>query len=204
MPPFELDRLVSYDDEALLAELRRVAALVDSPCLTEAAFEKYSKASCDVIQRRFGGWQQALSRAGLGHRFSGGVGGRGKKRRIFTDEELLAELRAVSEQLGDAMLTVERFNEYATINAETVRRRFGSWWAALKKARLPISNLGKRYSDDDYFENLLTVWTHHGRQPKYREMNQPPSCVPSGASVSLRLVRSEPGSISGAFFMSTM
>jgi hypothetical protein len=48
-------------------------------------------------------------------------------------------------------------------------------------AGLPISNLGKRYSDDDYFENLLTVWTHHGRQPSYGEMDQVPSRIPSGA-----------------------
>ena len=181
MPPFELSRLVSYDDEALLAELRRVAALIDSPYITQAAFEKHSKASFSAVRRRFGGWQQALSRAGLEHRFSGAVGGRGSKKRVFTDEKLLSELRTVSERLGGAPVTIGLFNEHATINAETLRRRFGSWWAALKQAGLPISNLGKRYSDDDYFENLLTVWTHHRRQPTYGEMNRPPSRISSGA-----------------------
>ena len=61
MPPFEFDRLVSYDDEALLyCDSGRVATLVDLPHLTKAAFEKYSKASSSVIQKRFGGWEQAL------------------------------------------------------------------------------------------------------------------------------------------------
>jgi hypothetical protein len=65
MPPFELDRLVSYDDEALLAELSRVAALIGPPHLTRAAFDRLSKASSSVISRRFGGWREALSRVGL-------------------------------------------------------------------------------------------------------------------------------------------
>ncbi len=39
----------------------------------------------------------------------------------------------------------------------------------------------RRHSEDDYFENLLAVWTHYGRQPKYREMDEPPSAITSGA-----------------------
>jgi len=181
MPRFELDRLISYDDEALLAELRRVAALVDSPHLSASAFDKHSKAHSSGIRRRFGGWQQALERAGLGDRYSGAPRARRIVGRTFTDEPLLDELRAVSAKIGGEPVTVEVFNQHADMNAETVRRRFGSWWAALKQAGLEISALGRRYSDDDYFENLLAMWTHCGRQPTYGEMNQPPSSIPSGA-----------------------
>jgi 5-methylcytosine-specific restriction endonuclease McrA len=181
LPRFELERLICYDDESLLKELRRVAGLVDSPHLTRADFDRHSKASSSAVQKRFKGWQRALMRAGLGERFSGGVGGRGSTSRTFTDIELLDELRAVHAKLGGKPVTVESFNQHATINAETVRRQFGSWWAALKKAGLSISNLGKRYTDDEYFENLLAVWTHHGRQPKYGEMDLAPSKISSGA-----------------------
>jgi 5-methylcytosine-specific restriction endonuclease McrA len=178
---FELDRLVSYDDDALLAELRRVAALVDSPYLTASAFDKNSKAHSSGIRRRFGGWQQALARAGLENRYSGTPAARRIVGRTFTDEQLLAELRAVSAKIAGKPVTVEVFNQHADINAETVRRRFGSWWAALKHAGLEISSLGRRYSDANYFENLLAVWTHYGRQPTYGEMDQPPSSIPPGA-----------------------
>ena len=65
MPRFELSRLDSYDDAALLAELRRVAALVDSPVLTQSEFDHHSKASASVIRHRFGGWARALHLAGL-------------------------------------------------------------------------------------------------------------------------------------------
>ena len=50
--------------------------------------------------------------------------------------------------------------------------RFGSWRAALEAAGLQLSNNARRWTDSDYFENILEVWTYHGRQPKYREMNQ--------------------------------
>ena len=53
--------------------------------------------------------------------------------------------------------------------------------AALRRAGLTLSRRGRRYSDDEYFENILSVWTHYGRQPKYREMNAPPSSIPAGA-----------------------
>lgn len=184
MTIFELNRLISYDDDALLAELRRVAALIDSPYITQNAFNKLSKASASVIRRRFGGWQQALARAGLADRYSGAVVSKKMITRAgqtFSDEELLLELHQVSEKVAGKPITTELFNQHATIHAETVRRRFGSWSAALKKAGLTVAKRSKRYSEDDYFENLLTVWTHHGRQPKYREMDEAPSSISSGA-----------------------
>jgi hypothetical protein len=180
-PMFELDRLVSYDEDALFVELRRVARLVSSPYLTQSAFDERSKASSSVIRRRFGGWEHALARAGLQERYSGTPVARRSTARSFTDDELLSELRAVSDKLRGEPVTVELFDQHANMCAETVRRRFGTWWSALKNAGLSISNRGKRYTDDDYFENLLSVWTHHGRQPKYGEMDQPPSSIPSGA-----------------------
>jgi 5-methylcytosine-specific restriction endonuclease McrA len=181
MPTFELDRLISYDDEALLSELRRVAALVDSPYLAASAFDKHSKAHSSGIRRRFGGWQQALELAGLGDRYSGAPRAKRIVGRTFSDEQLLAELRAVSAKIGGNPVTVEVFNQHANMHAETVRRRFGSWWAALKQAGLEIASLGRRYSDEDYFENLLAVWTYYGRQPTYGEMDKPPSSIPPGA-----------------------
>jgi len=178
---FELSRLVAYDAPSLVAEIRRVAALIPGKHLSQQEFNRLAKCSSSAVRRRFGSWRAALAAAGLGDRYSGGVGGRGKKQRFFTDEELLAELRCVSSMLSGRPVTVEAFQVHARMNAETVRRRFGSWGKALQKAGLTAAPLGRRYSDDDYFENLLAVWTHYGRQPTYGEMDRPPSRIPSGA-----------------------
>jgi len=180
MTKFELNRLDSYDDAALLNELRRVAIIVKSPVLTRTEFDRHSKASSSVIGRRFGGWSRALTLAGLGERFSGTPEAKRiltRGARTFTDEELLSELRAVAAKLGVNTITIEQFNSHGTMHGETIRRHFGSWWHAIERAGLTISNLGKRYSETDYFENLLKVWTHYGRQPTYGEMDRAPSWI---------------------------
>lgn len=184
MTKFELRRLESYDEPALLAEIRRVAALIATPHIAQAEFNRLAKASSSAIRRRFGTWEKALDRAGLRHRYSGAPVSKkllAESRQTLTDAQLIQNLQDVASKLGGTPLTMEIYNRHGLVNAETIRRRFGSWWKALETAGLPISNLGKRYSEDDYFENLLTVWTHHGRQPSYGELDQVPSRIPSGA-----------------------
>src|SRR5207247_2460270 len=99
----------------------------------------------------------------------------------LSEKELFTELRRVSQKIDGRPVTVEAFKSLGRVHPETVRRRFGSWGTALERAGLPISSLGRRHSDDQYFENLLSVWTHHGRQPKYGDMDNAPSSISSGA-----------------------
>lgn len=184
MTSFELSRLDSYDDASLLDELRRVASLITAPVLTQAEFDRHSKASFSTIRRRFGGWNRALTLAGLSDRFSGTPEAKrllARDARTFSDDELLSELRAVAKKLGVSTITMAQFNRHGTMNAETIRRRLGSWRSAVERAGLTVSNHGKRYSETDYFENLLKVWTHYGRQPTYGEMDRSPSWIPAGA-----------------------
>src|SRR5437899_1382997 len=98
MPTFELKRLLSYDDEALVAELRRVAGLVNSPFLTKKAFDQHSKVHSSTVRDRFGSWQQALTRAGLDGRSTQSPEALRIINRRFSDDELLSELRHVSEK----------------------------------------------------------------------------------------------------------
>ena len=101
--------------------------------------------------------------------------------RTFTDDQLLAELRIVSMRIGGEPVTRRAFNQHADMHSDVICRRFDSWGAALKKAEMPVSKSDRRYSDDDLFENLLAVWTWHGRQPIGPEMNQVPSSIPMSA-----------------------
>jgi hypothetical protein len=148
MTKFELSRLDSYDDESLLNELKRVAALITSKTMSRAEFNLHSKASASVIQKRFGSWAKALTLAGLGDRYSGSPAAKRLLARDFTDEELLDSLREVAKKLGTYVITIEQFNTHGTMHGETIRRRFGSWWRALELAGLRIANLGKRYSEN--------------------------------------------------------
>lgn len=70
------------------------------------------------------------------------------------------------------------------IGERALLNRFGTWRAALDAAGLELSAKGRRWTDDDYFENLLAVWTHHGRAPTYAEINRQPSRITNGAYAS--------------------
>jgi HNH endonuclease/Homing endonuclease associated repeat len=49
--------------------------------------------------------------------------------------------------------------------------------ALFEAAGLEATNLGRRYTDEECFENMLTVWTHFGRPPMHKEMSEAPSKV---------------------------
>lgn len=180
MKSFELKRLTDYSDEQVLAEVRRVAGLVSDSIVTITAFLKLSRVSKSTLRRRFGTWQNTLVTAGLGHRYGGHdvtLRMRSQPAKTMSDENVLDEIRAVARQVGRQGITVEDFNAYSRIGARTVRRRFGSWRGGLLRAGLNPVKHGRRYTDEECFENLLAVWTHYGRPPQYQAMACPPSIV---------------------------
>lgn len=123
MDRFDLDFLDDYSDDALLDELRRVADLVKHKILTQVVFKDRSgKVHPQTIIRRFGGWKQALTKAGLEHRFV---------ERIYTDQQCFENLAATWTELG-------RTPEYREMNSPPSRvgakacMRWGTWRKALK------------------------------------------------------------------------
>lgn len=173
---FELEHLESYDDRALLDEVRRVAALVGSPKLSIAQFSKHAKVHGSTLQKRFGGWRNTLRAAGL----SDLVDTRNSR---LTREQVLEALSSVANSLGRPSVTLQAFTAHTGITGGPVRKLFGSWSSALAALGMNQSPLGMRYSDEECFENMLSVWTHYGRPPQHDEMNAPPSAVGSKAYV---------------------
>lgn len=182
---FELSRLPQHNTASIVAELRRVATIVPEHLpLTRTRFNKNARVDASTVGRHFGGWSAALAEAGLSHRYSGRTVStkmKSQQAREMTDRQLIAELQRVAAELGTQVLTQAEFNSHSAISASAISRRLSSWNTALATAGLKPVNMGRRYTEDDYFENLLAVWTHYGRQPKYAEMNNPPSVITSGA-----------------------
>lgn len=180
MTRLELDRLADYSRESLVAEIRRVAALVDRPNLSAGDFRAHARCCYRVVWERFGSWKAALAEAGLAHRYGGRAAASRLRLRLshrMTDAELLDELRRIAREKGsDRLLTVD-LARFKGPGMDAVRRRFGSWQAALDRAGLKPQGTGRRYSDQRCIENLRVLWAHYGRQPRETELRLPPSTV---------------------------
>jgi hypothetical protein len=124
----QVDFLVVYDRESILAELRRVAEMLGKNFLTTEDIERYARVSPSTVIHRFGSLHRAQLDAGLVPTF-----GRG-----WTKDELLKILSGVwgltQKNLGrrPRMADFERYR--IPVRATTVARRFGSWKKALLAA----------------------------------------------------------------------
>jgi HNH endonuclease/Homing endonuclease associated repeat len=181
MPRFEINFLDEYSDEALLNELRRVAALIPpGESLTGRAFkENFPKVSYSTIQRRFGGWKEALDKAGLGRLYDGPVVSQKMRSQArMSKAGLIAELRRVHALLGKEWLTSGEFNMHSITSEGAVRNHFGTFRKGLEAAGiLQRPHKLRQFTDEQCFENIAAVWTHYGRRPAYREMFVAPSKI---------------------------
>jgi len=124
--------------------------------------------------------------AGLSERWGEHLGSPGSVQAAIhrmNDNEILDSLRALADRLGKAELTVAEVEANLPFGGGTLRKRWGSSRAAFETAGLSVTNFGRRYTDEDCFNNMLEVWTHYGRPPQYREMGELPSVVGGKAYV---------------------
>ncbi len=182
---FEPARLADYSDASLIEEIRRVAAHIGNGKFTVVEFQKLSRVGTTTLRRRFGSWSAALCAAGLEHLYSAPTQATKSRTlgRTLGKAELVEELQRVATIIGRSSLTTEDLKANSIVGLASFRNRFGSLKAAFHAAGLSESAHGRRYADEECFENLLGVWTHFGRPPMYREMGSPPSTVGGKAYV---------------------
>ncbi len=108
-------------DEELLAEVRRVAGIVDKRTLTTLDFKNHSKLSVHRLAQRFGGWENLLRRAGLEHRLSIKLAG------FPTAERLLCLIRQFATQTDPSEFSLANFKSETGITIHVIRRLFGGW-----------------------------------------------------------------------------
>jgi hypothetical protein len=129
----EIDFLVEYDDQSMLAELRRIAEATDSNTVTKADLKRIGRVSHSAIVRRFGTLRHALDLAGL------------KSERFMkaTDEELLAIIINLWQQVLEKEGRTPQKDDLKAygfpVSGDTITRRFGSWRKALMRAHDSIT-----------------------------------------------------------------
>lgn len=87
-----------------------------------------------------------------------------------SDEELLNELKRISETIGSTTISRKDFEKHSKYSYTSYRNHFGSFKKALEELRLSRArNWGT--SEEEYLENIKDVWVFLGRQPKYKDMD---------------------------------
>jgi len=128
MRPLEIDFVESFDNDAIILELRRIAEVLGKSTLSKRDVRDHGRLSYEVVLRRFGSLRMALQKAGL-------MPGRFNK---ATDEELcsiLIELWTQTlEKYGRSPYKMELGTFGYRISSDTFTRRFGSWKKALLAA----------------------------------------------------------------------
>jgi len=93
---------------------------------------------------------------------------------------LLEDLKRVACVLNKKSVTVNEYKSLGKYDSQPFIRAFGSWFIALEKTGLnKTRTLG--VTNEQYFENLKTIWTKLGRQPNYAEIIKPFSKYCAGA-----------------------
>jgi hypothetical protein len=93
-----------------------------------------------------------------------------------SDAELLNDLMRVAAETGSRTVSQPVYRKQGTYDDTTISRRFGSWNSAVRAAGLSVGN-EVNIEDEQLFENLLRLWQRYGRQPRRRELANPPSII---------------------------
>jgi hypothetical protein len=171
---FELKTLSDYSDESLINELRRVAELCINTRLTRKRFDQISRVHSSTLERRFGSWNTALDRAGISESIA-------PRSKLLKREMLIDALKTYAHECPGASVNLNEIAKRLGVARTTLAGRFGKWEDLL--AEVGLTPVQRRYSDEDCYENVITLWTHYGRQPHFAELNKPPSTVGSKAYV---------------------
>jgi len=121
---YKIDFLVSYDNESLAEELRRVAKVLRKGTLTWSDINIYARVSAVTVRRKFGSISLAHQAAGLVP----------PKRRPSDDEVLgiLADLWTITSKESGRSPKARELKKYrCPVSMTSIFRRFGSWNKAL-------------------------------------------------------------------------
>ena len=173
---FELTTLENYSDQALLDEIRRVAAVLKGQRLTQEKFLTVSRVHVTTIRNRFGSWKRALDLAGIDEAIA-------PRFAPVTREAVLDAIKAHAKEFPDSPPKVDDVAARLGVHKTTLSGKFGAWQGLLSEVGLKPVALGRRYTDEECFENIVALWMHYGRQPNFAELNQAPSTVGSKAYI---------------------
>lgn len=126
-----INKTGKVSNEELKNELLKLAEEEsDGKYLPASLMREKGKFSSNVYESRFGSWNKALKEVGLEIR----------THQDFTKNDLIQELKRVSEEVGRTP-TYEMLDDFGKYGKSTYERSFGSWSNALEEAGFELNKL---------------------------------------------------------------
>lgn len=176
LPKYSPTRLTRYDDESIIAEIKRVI----SECFsggtpTTSEFNKYSRVKAVTIRKRFGSWENAVIKAGFEYDSN-----------RTNKSELISDLKRILEKNNNVYFTLEFYEKHGRYSPKTVKKILGySKWNELLSSVLSIKKYYKllepktnrqeanpRPSRSELVEDLKRVWETLGKRPSWNEYKE--------------------------------
>ena len=165
MTKFEITWLEDRSDEAVLDEIRRVAALEPDRRLTvDKRFDAVARIKSTAVRDRFRSWSEATRRAGLSNALP-----------IYSRGAIVEDLQRVSALSQHQPFTIDVYLRNGRYSASHVKRQYGGWREALHEAGLgdryvgPAitermkSQAGRAMSDDEILRRIRNVAAQLGK-----------------------------------------
>lgn len=105
------------DDQELILDLKKVSKFLQKKKMTMNEYNEEGKYHSATYMRRFGGWNNALKKAGLEIGLI----------RTITEKELFENIEIVWRILGRQPFIAEMKKPLSKYSYITYQRRFGSW-----------------------------------------------------------------------------
>ena len=184
---FRPNRLASYDEDSILAEIKRVIAqhFNGSPPSKEE-FDKFSMVKSWAIRKRFGSWTNGIQKAGFEHRGKN-YDGVNLRREKYSEELMISDLQRIKELNGSQYFSQEFYRvNGGKYSVKTLKKHFNCSWVALLQEhlsiappvteRLKVHQPGRKrvleYSDEFLVMEMKRVWDELGRRPSYSEFKK--------------------------------
>jgi DNA-binding transcriptional regulator YiaG len=160
-----------YSREELLQWLRELGD-GDTPPTQDDLADHPKSPSGQTYRNRFESFAQALLDAGFPAE-SINQPTKGENQRLYSDEELLSELRRLADDLARPPRLADISNR-SSVSTSTINRRFGSFNNALRAAGLDITkrhDQDPKYSREELLEHIRAITAESLTPPSPDDMN---------------------------------
>jgi hypothetical protein len=142
-------------NEEILDDIRRVSQSLGQNTVKYEEYEKVGRVSCFTVEKRFGSWNNALSKAGL----------QVTRYVNIPKEKLFEDIERVWTRLGRQPRWQEMKKPLSLYSKGTYQRRFRTWRKALEE----FINYINSESDGEFLEPIVSRATQRSlRQPNLR------------------------------------